>query len=116
MGVRSTNLGAYQRGPATSSGLVTIYTVSSGHTAILKELAISNGTGTTSSVVVFVTPVAGVTLVIYNNTALPANSVVHIDMWTVIEAGGTIQVVVTGQGGGSATTVVCSGANLEGQD
>ena len=90
----ATNTTVLFRGAATTTVGTTLYTVPSGRTAIVSNVAVTN---TASSAGTFTIALAGTAL--HTTTAIAANTTVYIDLKQVLAATNTIT------GGASATTI-----------
>ncbi len=82
------------RGAATTTVGTTLYTVPSGRTAIVSNIAVTNTSGSSQT---FTLALAGTA--IHTTTSIAANSTVYIDLKQVLAASNTIT------GGASATSV-----------
>lgn len=90
----ATNTTVLFRGAATTTVGTTLYTVPSGRTAIVTNIAVTN---TSSSAGTFTISLAGTTL--HTTAAIAANSTVYIDLKQVLVATNVIA------GGASATSI-----------
>ena len=90
----ATNTTVLFRGAATTTVGTTLYTVPSGRTAIVSNIAVTNTSGSGQT---FTLALAGTA--IHTTTTIAANSTVYIDLKQVLAATNTIT------GGASATSV-----------
>lgn len=89
-----TNTTALFRGAATTTVGTTLYTVPSGRTAIVSNIAVTNTSGSAQTFTIALNGTA-----LHTTAALAANSTAYIDLKQVLAATNTIT------GGASATSV-----------
>ena len=97
----------YHAQPGTSNG--TLFTAAAGKTTVVKEIVISNTTGTAATVTLNVVPVAGSATAanrIVAAKSIPANDLVVIALSLVMNENETLQGL---QGTSGAITVTVSG-------
>jgi hypothetical protein len=90
----ATNTTVLFRGAATTNTATTLYTVPSGRTAIVTNIAVTNTSGSAQT---FTLTLAGTAL--HTTAAIAANTTAYIDLKQVLAATNTIT------GGASATSV-----------
>lgn len=114
MTVRSAELFTYARTTgAAAVGPATRYTVPSGHTTLLKWLTVSTFGGGTPAVIVYAGPTATLQPV-YVNLAIPAITVVHLQLGLVLEPGSVIQTFDDPVTSGDIIWISAHGAILDG--
>jgi hypothetical protein len=90
----ATNTTVLFRGAATTTVGTTLYTVPSGRTAIVSNIAVTNTSGSAQTFTIALNGTA-----LHTTAALAANSTAYIDLKQVLAASNTIT------GGASATSV-----------
>lgn len=112
--VRSAELFSYRRTGGTSfDGPTTRYTVSSGHTVIVKRLIVATFGSGTPAIIVYQGQI-GFVQPVYLNLAVPAATVVDLDTWFVLEPGAVLQTFDDPVNSADILWISAHGAILEG--
>lgn len=105
MATRSTRLAAVSNIPL---GAVTLYTVPSGRTTIVKDVTYSMVGGSAASINLQVSPAGGSAISIHYDAAVTPPAVVRFQTWTVLESGDSLYVSF----GNAGCAIYISGTEL----